>query len=150
LKRPGTVCDDPALVLVQQPRPEKVMIRLPHIVRVTLLASTLAFVGCSSTPMAMADSTASFDAKLSGAAEVPATTSTGTGSLTATLDKGSNVLRWRLSYAGLTGPAMAAHFHGPALPGANAGVVVPIPIAMNPAEGQATLTAPQVADLMAG
>jgi hypothetical protein len=51
----------------------------------------------------------------------------------------------------LSGPATAAHFHGPAEPGKNAGVKVPIPNATaSPTEGSATLTDEQAADLMAG
>ena len=126
------------------------MITLRNIFRVTLLASTVAFAGCGMMPSSMASETVTFGATLSGAAEVPPTNSAGTGTLVATLNKGSSVLNWRLNFSGLTGPAVAAHFHGPALPGANAGVVVPIPLAMTPAEGQATLTPAQVADLTAG
>lgn len=92
-----------------------------------------------------------FRATLSSSAEVPSNASTGTGSLEAKLDKSSSVLTYKLSYAGLTGPATMAHFHGPAMPGSNAGVVVPIGTATpSPISGQATLTAAQVADLMAG
>ncbi|HEY8709285.1 MAG TPA: CHRD domain-containing protein [Burkholderiaceae bacterium] len=127
------------------------MITVRNIFRATLLASTVAFAGCGMMPTtSMASDTVKLGATLSGAAEVPPTNSAGTGTLVATLDKSSGVLNWRLSYSGLTGPASAAHFHGPALPGANAGVVVPIPLAMNPAEGQATLTPAQIADLTAG
>ena len=86
----------------------------------------------------------------SGAAEVPANTASGSGSLEATLDKATSVLKWRVTYTGLSGPATMAHFHGPAMPGANAGVVVPFPSAASPAEGSATLTPAQVTDLMAG
>ena len=124
-----------------------------RIVRVALLAGTVAFAACGMTPMApmmAATNTATFGAVLSSAAEVPANASPGTGTLDATLDKSSNVLRWTLTYASLTGPATMAHFHGPAIPGANAGVVVPLPSAASPAEGQATLTPAQAADLRAG
>jgi hypothetical protein len=76
--------------------------------------------------------------------------STGTGTLTATLDKATSVLTWKLSYSGLTGPATMAHFHGPAMPGANAGVAVPFTSPANPIEGSATLNSTQVADLLAG
>jgi hypothetical protein len=45
-----------------------------------------------------------------------------------------------------------AHFHGPAAPGANAGVALPIGAAgmASPAAGSATLNDAQVADLLAG
>ena len=63
------------------------------------------------------------------------------------------MLTWKGSYSGLTGPATAAHFHGPAEPGKNAGVVVPVfqgPTAKSPFEGSTALTDAQAADLMAG
>ena len=124
------------------------MIRVPHILRAGLLASAVAFAGCSMTPAA--SNTAVLGATLSSAAEVPPNASSATGKVDATFDKGTSVLRWTLSYSGLTGPASAAHFHGPALPGANAGVAVPFTSAASPSDGQATLTPAQVADLMAG
>ncbi len=134
------------------------MTRSTSIVRTTLLAaalgSTFVIGACSSGPMSHSSmpmmATQTMRASLSSAAEVPANASAGTGTLTATFDKGTSVLKWRVTYSGLTGPASAAHFHGPALPGANAGVVVPFPSAASPAEGSATLTPAQVTDLMAG
>jgi hypothetical protein len=90
-------------------------------------------------------------ATLSGASEVPPTTSAGTGSATATLDTATGKLIWDVTYSGLTGPAKAAHIHGPAGPGQNAGVVVPLKGNLaSPIRGSATLTAPQMADLEAG
>ena len=119
------------------------------LLRRSLLTTILAMT--STAPlMALAADTATFSATLSGAAEVPANMSPGSGSLEATLDKSTNQLTWKMTYIGLSGPATMAHFHGPAMPGANAGVVVPFASAVSPVEGKATLTAPQVADLMAG
>ena len=97
-----------------------------------------------------ASSTQSFSATLSSSAEVPPNTSAGSGTLTATLDKASNVFTWKVNYSGLTGPATMAHVHGPAMPGSNAGVVLPFQSAASPIEGSATLTAAQVADVTAG
>jgi len=122
------------------------MITLPNILRAGLLAAAVAFAGSA---MAQTDA-AAFTATLSGAAEVPANASAATGSLEATMDKSTRVLRWKITYSGLSGPATAAHFHGPAMPGANAGVALPFTSAASPIEGQATLTLEQVADLMAG
>ena len=117
--------------------------------RQSLLTAVLAWT--STAPMiASAADTAPYRAALRGAAEVPANTAAGTGSLEATLDKASNTLTWKMTYIGLTGPATMAHFHGPAMPGANAGVVVPFPSAVSPVEGKATLTVAQVTDLLAG
>ena len=89
-------------------------------------------------------------AQLSGASEVPATTSNGSGLADVTFDTASKALSWKLSYTGLSGPATMAHFHGPAEPGKNAGVAVPIPNTASGSEGTATLTDAQDADLMAG
>ncbi|MDB5868108.1 MAG: domain containing protein [Polaromonas sp.] len=89
--------------------------------------------------------------QLRGANEVPPNASPASGSVDAVLNKDTNLLRWKVNYTGLSGPATAAHFHGPAPVGANAGVVLPWPgPVMSPMEGSATLTAAQVADLMAG
>ena len=89
--------------------------------------------------------------QLRAANEVPRNASQGSGSVDAVLNKDTNLLRWKVSYTGLSGPATAGHFHGPAAVGVNAGVVLPWPGTMStPSEGSATLTAAQAADLMAG
>lgn len=90
-------------------------------------------------------------ADLKGATEVPPTDSKGTGTAAITYDSADKKLTWTVTYSGLTGPATGAHFHGPAEPGKNAGVAVPIPNqATSPVNGSATLTDAQAADLLAG
>ena len=106
------------------------------------------------TPAAFAASE-SFTADLKPSSEVPATDSKGSGLLTATYDTASKKLTYSVSYKGLSGPAVAAHFHGPADAKTNAGVVVPVPAPasgglMSPLKGEATLTDAQAADLAAG
>jgi hypothetical protein len=92
-----------------------------------------------------------YKAMLDGKSENPPTTSTGTGTVDADYDPATKKLSWKLTYTGLTGPAKAAHFHGPAEVGKNAGVEVAIPGATSsPAEGSATLTDAQAADLESG
>ena len=82
---------------------------------------------------------------------MPANTSAGTGSADLDYDAATKKLTWKLTYSGLSGPATAAHFHGPAEAGKNAGVAVAIPNATSsPVEGSATLTDAQAADLEAG
>ena len=115
-----------------------------------LLFCALALGACSTQPMTMSDATA-MSARLSGANEVPPTATSASGSVEASLDKKSNELSWTVTYSGLSGPATGAHFHGPAMPGANAGVVVPLTGGMaSPMKGKSTLTAAQAADLLAG
>jgi hypothetical protein len=90
-------------------------------------------------------------AMLDGKSEVPANTSSGTGTADLDYDAATKKLSWKLTYSGLSGPATAAHFHGPAEAGKNAGVAVAIPNATSsPVEGSATLTDAQAADLLAG
>src|SRR5258708_39694391 len=90
-------------------------------------------------------------ATLDGKAEVPPNASAGTGTADIDYDPATKKLSWKLTYSGLSGPATAAHFHRPADAGKNAGVKVPIPNATaSPAQGSATLTDEQAADLMAG
>jgi hypothetical protein len=95
--------------------------------------------------------TINFKADLTGASEVPPVNTAGKGSLTATYDTASKRLSWKGTVSGLTGDANAAHFHGPAEPGKNAGVLVPAPgVKSGPFEGSATLSDDQAKVLMAG
>ena len=92
-----------------------------------------------------------FEASLSGKAEVPAIASPATGQFLGTLDTVSKTLTYTLTFQGLSGPAAAAHFHGPAAPGANAGVTVAIGKDLNsPVTAKATLTDAQMKELEAG
>src|SRR5476651_1297933 len=94
------------------------------------LGATFAFAG-----PAFADK---MKATLDGASEVPAVTTAGKGAADIDYDPASKKLSWKLTYTGLSGPATAAHFHGPAGAGANAGVAVAIPNATtSPVEGSA-------------
>lgn len=107
------------------------------------IATTVAFAG-----PAFAEK---FTATLNGKSEVPPNATTGTGTADFDYDAATKKLSWKLTYTGLTGPATAAHFHGPAAAGENAKPAVPIAsIASSPAEGSATLTDAQAADLAAG
>ena len=99
----------------------------------------------------MRPASSALSARLSGTSEVPAVMTDATGIVEASLGSGSSVPTWKIAYSGLSGPATGAHFHGPALAGQNAGVVVPIhaPLA-SPISGSATLPPAQAADLSAG
>ena len=104
----------------------------------TLAAATP--LGASAQPMAMS-------AKL---APAPGAGSSGSGTATLSLDMTTKVLTYKIEYSGLTGPATAAHIHGPAQPGANAPPVIPFANAASPITGTATLTDAQMADLHNG
>lgn len=94
---------------------------------------------------------AAFSTQMTGMNEVPPVPTMAGGHVDAVLDKNSNLFRWKLSYSGLSGPATAGHFHGPAAIGANAGVALSLGGGLHsPMEGRATLTAAQAADLLAG
>ncbi|MBO9514455.1 MAG: CHRD domain-containing protein [Variovorax sp.] len=109
--------------------------------------ATAALVGCG---MMSRSNTAAFSGAMNAASEVPPNMTRGSGMAEAWLNKDTNVLKYKITYEGLSGPATAAHFHGPAAAGANAGVVVPFANPASPIEGTATLTPAQAADLMAG
>ncbi len=98
--------------------------------------------------------TGAFKAELGASSQTPPNDSKGTGSLTATYDTNTKVLRWKGTHSGLAGAATSAHFHGPAEVGRYAGVAIWISTQATPLpasfEGQATLTDAQAADMMAG
>lgn len=78
------------------------------------------------------------------------TGSMGTGVASMLFDDISNEFTWDVRWSGLTGDVTVAHFHGPALPGVNAGVEVAIDATSNPSSGSAVLSDAQEADLLAG
>ena len=132
------------------------MIQRFTLVRTALAGAVLALVaGCGSMSMPgskPAAGTDVYEATLNGTQEVPPNTSGGTGKAEVQVDTRTYKVRWRVTHSGLSGPATAAHIHGPAAPTANAGVVVPFTGDMNsqPITGEATLTPAQYADLAAG
>ncbi len=75
--------------------------------------------------------------------------SPGTGVGTATLDTATNLFSWDYSFQGMLGAPTVAHFHGPAMPGMNAGIQVPTG-GGNPEVGSAFISASQASDLLAG
>ena len=110
-------------------------------------AAAVACLGASLTPSSA--ETMKMKAALSGKSEVPPNGSAATGSVDVSYDTASKRLTWTGTYSGLTGPATAAHFHGPAEEGKNAPVMIPSPQA-SPISGSATLTDAQAAELTAG
>ncbi len=118
-----------------------------------LLRSTLVGIAAAAvvslTPASA--ETLSFKADLKGSSEVPPVNTSANGTLTATYDTTGKKLSWKGTISGLSGNATAAHFHGPAEPGKNAGVLVPAPgVTSGAFEGTATLNDEQAKALTAG
>ena len=84
--------------------------------------------------------TLKYKADLNGPSENPPTTSKGVGSIEADYDTATKMLSWSGTYSDLTGPEAAAHFHGPAAVGVNAGVMVPVDAKASPFKSSAVLT----------
>ncbi len=92
-----------------------------------------------------------YAATLTGAAETPPTDSKGTGAVAANFDSETKKLDWTVDYSGLTGPAIAAHFHRPAPVGKPAPIEAPLQAPLDsPTKGSATLTDAQAKDLTDG
>lgn len=89
-------------------------------------------------------------ADLQGSNEVPPNNSSGSGRAEASYDTETKTLTYTVTFAGLSGPAMGAHFHGPVEAGKNAGIVLPFRTVQSPIQGSATLTENQATDLLAG
>ncbi|RQS21888.1 CHRD domain-containing protein [Burkholderia sp. Bp8998] len=116
-----------------------------RLLQVVLLAGVLAAGSAAAE-------TVRLSANLQPSSEVPPTATKGSGSVDATYDTATHMLQWAVTYEHLTGPATAAHFHGPAPVGQNAGVQVPIPkdALASPIKGSRELTDAQVTELMGG
>ena len=114
---------------------------------ITTLILTGAFASVLAVTSASAEMLA-FKADLKGASEVPPTDSAATGTAEVNVDTATKEVKWSIQFSGLTGDATAAHFHGPAAVGENAGPAVDISGKIE--SGSATLTDAQLADLQAG
>ncbi|MER8884503.1 CHRD domain-containing protein [Mesorhizobium sp. M0074] len=95
--------------------------------------------------------TVKMTATLNGAEQNPPVTTKGKGTATLRFNTATKKLSWTVRYSGLSGPAKAAHIHGPAAKGQNADPVVPFEGKLkSPIKGSATLTDAQATDLEAG
>lgn len=114
--------------------------------RSLVLAGCVAMVAGAATA-----ATVKFHAVLTPGAEVPPIKSTGLGQATATLDTTTHELSYDISFKGFSSEVTAAHIHGPAEAGKNAGVVVPLGNSpKDPIRGTAKLTPEQEQQLTAG
>lgn len=117
----------------------------------TGLATSVVLINLLAVSDAFAQSP-EYKAELIGASEVPPTPSPASGEVSLTLEPESRIVSWVAKFGGLSGPATAAHFHGPAAAGANAPPIIAVPSGLlsSPSIGVATLSAAQVDDLEAG
>ena len=99
------------------------------------------------TPLAAQAATLSFGGPLSGAQEVPANASPGTGSVLLVVDTATRAWTLTGGFDGLIGNSNNAHIHGPAAVGVNAGVVVGLAFTSGTTSGSisgaGTFTVPQ-------
>ncbi len=95
-------------------------------------------------------------ATLTGGGEVPPNDSPARGLMQGTFDTDTNTLDWTVTYSGLSGPAIAAHFHGPVsylglTPEENAPIQVGTPGDLaSPFHGEAKIDATQAQELKDG
>jgi CHRD domain len=133
---------------VNQPAKRRTKLRnIKRVFRTVVTASALALVS-----IAAHAATIRLTGDLKASAEVPPKDSAGTGTVTATLDTQTNEFKYHVEFSGLTGPVVAAHFHGPAAAGTNAKPQLPIktsPIT-SPIDGMATLTPEQAKEVVDG
>lgn len=120
-----------------------------------VLQHALSAIALALPAAAMAQVYAFVAMPLTATQETTVPASVGSGSVTALYDAGTRVLMYSVVYQLNPGATpTAAHFHGPALLGANAGVAIGLPsIATTNAgrmTGSLTLTPAQEADLLAG
>ena len=91
-----------------------------------------------------------YTATLKGTDEVPPNDSKGNGMVDAKYDTATMKFSYTVTFAAMTGAATAAHFHGPAKPGVNAGPIITLENLTSPIKGEATLTAEQAKQLADG
>lgn len=127
------------------------MINRYTLLRTAAVASLFAGTLAACSHVGLSSKVDNYSATMSGAQEVPPVTTSGAGAAEVQLNKDTHVLTWKVTYSGLSGPAVAGHMHGPAAAGQNAGVLVPFTnVGSQPITGQATITPQQESDLAAG
>lgn len=120
--------------------------KLFHVAVGGMIAAGLSFSAVSAEMLKL-------KADLTSAQEVPANDSKGKGSAEITIDTATKEVTWKVTFEGLSGDATAAHIHGPAAVGANAGQFVNIGMLSglkSPIAGKSTITDAQIADITGG
>jgi hypothetical protein len=108
---------------------------------------------CAAWAVTASAAPASFTVQLTGAQQVPPVQTSGTGTATLTYDPSTQKVTWSITYSGLSSAVTMAHFHDGAA-GKNGPIVIWLskrgaPVA-SPITGEATLTAAQAQQFLAG
>lgn len=126
------------------------MMNLRLAITSVLMLSLLAISACDMPTTG--ENNTKIKADLSAKNEVPPTVvDNAEGEVEVMIDQKNNKLTWEIEYKNLTGVVTGAHFHGPATISENAGVALPIDGDLaSPIKGEATLTAEQMTEVLAG
>ncbi|MDO8483863.1 MAG: CHRD domain-containing protein, partial [Candidatus Limnocylindrales bacterium] len=106
--------------------------------RLALIVAALALLAVPGTTSAVDPTQPAYGGPLTGAQEVPAVATTATGQGTAVISADGSTITYLLTYSGLSGPAIGAHFHTGAA-GVVGGIILPFVLGPSPMSG--TLTA---------
>ena len=114
----------------------------------TVALAGLVLAGCAQITAAEGEL---YGAALSGEQQVPPVASSGSGDAEVRYDRRTQLVHWRVTHGGLSGPVTGAHIHGPAGPGQNAGIVIPFAnVNTSPITGQARIAPEQLGQLSSG
>ena len=110
--------------------------------------SLTAIATCAALAMPAFAEELKFNADLTAGAEVPPTESDATGTADVMVNTATGTVSWTVMVDNLTGDPTAAHIHGPAAEGENAGPVIDMSGAIM--EGSGEITEDQIAELKDG
>jgi hypothetical protein len=94
-----------------------------------------------------------FTVTMSGSQEVPPVNPASSGTATVTLNTSNGLVSVDGTFTGLSSNVNNAHIHGPAAPGMNAGIIVPLTFTgttSGTVSGSGSLSAVQVAEMLGG
>jgi hypothetical protein len=119
-----------------------------------LTSSALLLTSCEKEDNVNNDVTYTLSGNASGSQEVPAVSTTASGTLSGKYNATSNLFEYDIDFTGLSGTVSVAHMHGPALAGVSAPPVVDLSITTNGINGElkgsATLHDSMEAHLLSG
>lgn len=100
---------------------------------IPLMALSMACIitSCDKDDDDIDDKTYTISGSASGSQEVPAVATSATGALSGSYNAKTNLLTYNITWTGLSGNVVVAHFHGPADPGVSANPIHDISIMTN-------------------